>query len=318
MTIAEHGHFGTAAAQLGISQPSLSQALAALEAGLGVQLIERSTRRVIVTSVGRALLPLAMSTLESLDAFVSYAHGAQGELSGNLSMGVIPTIAPYILPPFLGLLRDEAPGLSPRFVEEQTRHVMDSLRQGRIDIALVGLPIEAGTGIRSVELYREDFVLVVPAGHPLEGRSDIDPGDLEELTLLLLDDGHCLRDQVLDLCRTVKMRDDPRYALTRATSLTTTIQLVAANMGCTLVPSSAVAAECQRPGIGLATFREGTLAASRAVGLSWRASSTRADNFEQLGRLITQAYEAATGASAEVLRAHVGPHRTQHSAERPE
>ncbi|RAV34376.1 hydrogen peroxide-inducible genes activator [Corynebacterium heidelbergense] len=299
-TIAEHGHFGTAAAHLGISQPSLSQALAALENGLGVQLIERSTRRVIVTPTGRALLPLAQATMESLDNFVAHARGASGGMTGPMSIGMIPTIAPYLLPALLGLFPHQAPDLTPRVVEDKTLHLVDQLRQGSIDVAVVGLPIEGG-GLTKVPLYTEEFVLVVPENHRLAGQHGIAASELAELDVLLLDDGHCLRDQVLDLCRTVAMRNDPRHALTRAASLATVIQLVGAGLGTTLVPVSAVAAECQRPGIALATFAEGVTSANRHVGLVYRTSSSREGDYMALGAMVSQAFAESVQESRELL-----------------
>lgn len=289
-TIAEFGHFGSAASHLGISQPSLSQALAALEAGLGVQLIERSTRKVIITPIGRTLLPHAQATLENLDTFVSYARGAMGGLSGTLSVGFIPTVAPYVLPEFLNIIPDEAPELAPRIIEEKTPHLIDGLRKGNLDIAILGLPID-GAGLGTLELYNEEFVLVIPEGHKLAGRRDLSLSDIADVDMLLLDDGHCLRDQVLDLCRRVDMSNDPRNSLTRAASLSTVMQLVAAGFGATLVPLSAVAAECSRPGIALATFKGGAETAGRTIGLCYRNSSTRSEDFSALGNIIADSAE---------------------------
>ena len=185
------------------SQPSLSQALAALENGLGVQLIERSTRRVIVTPVGSSLLPFAQATVDSLDAFVSHAKGAQGHLSGQVSIGMIPTTAPFILPTLLRSLPEVAPEMEPRIVEEKTASLVDSLRQGGMDAAVLASP-EDGSGLSHIDLYHEEFVLVVPSTHSYAGRTDLTVDDLhgladadgsngsDELDLLLLDDGHCL------------------------------------------------------------------------------------------------------------------------------
>ncbi|HIW95271.1 MAG TPA: hydrogen peroxide-inducible genes activator [Candidatus Corynebacterium gallistercoris] len=304
VTIAEHGHFGTAASQLGISQPSLSQALSALEAGLGVQLIERSTRKVIITPVGHSLLPFAQSTLDSLEHFVSHARGAGGGLVGTLAIGMIPTVAPYLLPDFLQAVPDIAPELSPRIVEEKTPHLVEGLRQGKIDVAITGLPGEGG-GLHTVELFTEEFVLVVPEGHPLAGRRDLSVDDIAEVDMLLLDDGHCLRDQVLDLCRHVDMTNDPRYSVTRAASLSTVIQLVAAGLGATFVPLSAVAVECQRPGIALATFTGGAIRAGRTIGMAFRTSSTRLDDYAALGDIVATSFKQVEQRSRDVLESRM-------------
>lgn len=300
VTIAEHGHFGTAASHLGISQPSLSQALSALENGLGVQLIERSTRKVIITPVGHSLLPYAQSTLESLEHFVTHARGATGGLVGSLAIGMIPTVAPYLLPDFLRAVPSIAPDLSPRIIEEKTPHLMDGLRQGKIDVAVTGMPGEGG-GLQTVDLYTEEFVLVVPSGHPLAGRRDLTVDELSTVDMLLLDDGHCLRDQVLDLCRHVDMANDPRYSVTRAASLSTVIQLVAAGLGCTLVPLSAIGVECQRPGISLATFSGGAVRAGRTIGMAFRTSSTRLDDYAALGEIVAKSFDEVAARSREVL-----------------
>lgn len=300
VTIAEHKHFGTAANKLNISQPSLSQALAALESGLGIQLIERSTRKVIVTASGKELLPFAKATLEAADAFVAHAKGAHGILHGPLTIGVIPTVAPYLLPGLLPLLKQEFAELRPRIVEEQTEHLLAQLRDGRVDVAILALPTDTA-GIAEVPLYDEEFILATGANSAHAGSRKLKLKALGDLELLLLDDGHCLRDQVIDLC---KRADVPHassaHSDTRAASLTTIIQLVIAGFGATLVPRSAVATECDRPGLGLATFAPG-VDAHRTVGLAYRASSTRGEEFAALGACITQAYEAAAERSTAIL-----------------
>ncbi|HIW92465.1 MAG TPA: hydrogen peroxide-inducible genes activator [Candidatus Corynebacterium avicola] len=290
VTIAEHGHFGAAAQRLGISQPSLSQALAALENGLGVQLIERSTRRVIVTPVGSSLLPFAQATVDSLDAFVSHAKGAQGHLSGPVSIGMIPTIAPFILPSLLRSLPGLAPDMEPRIVEEKTANLVESLRHGGLDAAVLASP-EDGSGLSHIDLYHEEFVLVVPADHDYAGRTDLTVEDLDGLELLLLDDGHCLRDQVLDLCRSSSLTVEPASSVTRAASLSTIVQCVIGGLGCTLVPMSAVTAECDRPGLGLARFAGGARSAGRTVSLAYRTSSHRGEDFSVLADAVIAAYQ---------------------------
>lgn len=292
VTIAENKHFGTAASKLNISQPSLSQALVALETGLGIQLIERSTRKVIVTPVGEELLPLARATLEAADAFVTRSRGALGVLSGTLTMGIIPTLTPYILPELLREAAKHYPDLKPLIVEEQTGALIEQLRDGSIDVAILAVP-SGFPGMRETELFREKFVIVTPEDHPFAGRRDLSIDALGELDLLLLDDGHCLRDQIVDLCRIAHTGHpgNAEYA-TRASSLTTIMQLVVAGLGSTLVPESAVASECARPGLGLATF-DASVTAERAIGLVSRPSSARAAEHQALGELITRAHARA-------------------------
>jgi len=292
VTIAENKHFGTAATKLSISQPSLSQALVALEHGLGVQLIERSTRRVIVTPAGEELLPFAKATLDAADAFLARSRGANGTLIGPLTIGIIPTIAPYILAGLLTALNEQYPDLEPRIVEDQTRHLVQMLRDGQIDVALMALPSEA-SGVIDLPLYREDFVVVVPAGHEFAGRDDLGLDCLQDLDLLLLDDGHCLHDQIVDLCRSADINPtEATNAVTRASSLTTIMQLVAGGLGSTLVPLSAVSTETTRPGLAVSRFGD-SVTAQREVGLVFRSSSSRNEEFGILGELITAAYQAA-------------------------
>ncbi|MGP6173000.1 hydrogen peroxide-inducible genes activator [Corynebacterium sp. A21] len=301
VTIAENKHFGTAASKLSISQPSLSQALVALETGLGVQLIERSTRKVIVTTTGEELLPYAKSTLDAADAFLAHSRGANGTLNGPLTIGMIPTIAPYILPHLLPSIHQQYPALEPRIVEDQTRHLLQMLRDGQIDVALMALPSEAG-GMVDLHLYREEFTIVVPEDHPLAGRVNLGLDALQKLDLLLLDDGHCLHDQILDLCRKADINlSEAASAVTRASSLTTVMQLVIGGLGSTLVPMSAVDSECRRPGLATASFSE-AVSAERQIGLVYRSSSSRAEDFKALGDVITAAFEKASAAGAEVLQ----------------
>lgn len=300
VTIAEHKHFVSAANKLNISQPSLSQALAALENGLGIQLIERSTRRVIVTPTGEELLPYAKATLEAADAFVAASRGALGVLAGPLNIGVIPTIAPYILPNLLTGIEARFPALEPRIIEGQTESLLASLRDGHIDIAVLATPTGA-PGVTDLPLYDEEFILVLPESHPFAGRSDLALAALDDVELLLLDDGHCLRDQIVDLCKLAEVNQaNNTPAITRAASLTTIVQLVVAGLGATLVPSSAVATECARPGVAVAQFGDG-VEAKRTVGLAYRSSSRRSAEFEQLGELVKGAFEAAQESSRELL-----------------
>lgn len=300
VTIAEQKHFVTAASKLGISQPSLSQALASLENGLGIQLIERSTRRVIVTPTGEELLPFAKATLEAADAFVAASRGALGVLAGPLNIGIIPTVAPYILPSLLRQLEANYPDLEPRIVEGQTDSLLASLRDGNLDLAVLATPTGA-PGVTDVPLYDEDFVMVVPEDHPFARRGDLTLASLDDVRLLLLADGHCLRDQIVDLCKMAEVNQSAAsQSITRAASLTTIVQLVVAGLGATLVPVSAVAAECARPGIAVATFAE-TVDAKRTVGLAYRSSTRRAAEFEQLGELVKTAFAVAEEFSRELL-----------------
>ncbi len=292
VAIADTGHFGQAAARLGISQPSLSQALSTLEQGLGVQLVERSTRRVLVTPLGRGLIPYARQASEIVDEIVARAAGRTDDLSGPLAIGVIPTVAPYVLPSFLRLVRSELPDLQPRIVEEPTERLVEALRSGTIDAAIMALPSEV-SAFEEIPLYHEEFYIVVPEGNPLAGREDVALDALKDMDLLLLDDGHCLRDQVLDLCRAVDAKHGESTGMeTRAASLSTVVQCVAGGLGESLVPESAVKVESHRPGLATARF-EGPNRPGRTIGLVHRASSVRGGEFTRVAELVRQAYQEA-------------------------
>ncbi|AYF78245.1 hydrogen peroxide-inducible genes activator [Nocardia yunnanensis] len=282
VAIAEYRHFGTAATRLSVSQPTLSQALASLENGLGLQLIERSTRRVLVTADGKRLLPQAIATLEAADRFVASAAG-QG-LGGPLRLGIIPTVAPYVLPTLLPELRRRMPSLAPHIIEDQTARLLTGLRSGVLDVALLALPSGAA-GLIEIPLYTEEFVLVLPRGHRLAGRSDLKIADLEALPLLLLDEGHCLRDQTLELCRTGAAHPGA-VGDTRAASLATVVQCVAGGLGVTLIPAMAVGAETARGTLDIATFA--APAPGRTVGLAFRSSTARGEDYDVLAEVVRE------------------------------
>ncbi len=281
VAVAEKQHFGTAATALGVSQSTLSQALSGLETGLGAQLIERSTRRVFLTTEGTQLLPQAQAVIEAAMAFSAAAAGSSDPLQGSIRLGLIPTVAPYVLPTLLAGLADRLPALDLRLVEDQTERLLTGLREGSVDAALIALPA-ASNGITEIPIYDEDFVLAVPPGHPLAGKRRVPPTALAELPLLLLDEGHCLRDQALDVCRNAGVHAE--LANTRAASLATAVQCVAGGLGVTLIPQSAVPVETARSRLELAYFaapRPG-----RCIGLVFRSSSGREAPYRQLAGLI--------------------------------
>lgn len=281
VAVATYRHFGTAATRLGVSQPTLSQGLAALEGGLGVTLIERSTRRVLLTESGARLLHHAEGILDAADGFVAAAAGVSEGLSGPLRLGLIPTVAPYVLPEILPALDAAVPSLVLNVVEDQTARLLDALRAGTLDVAVVALPSEV-SGLVDIPLYDEDFVLALPVGHELAGRDRIPVSALDDAQLLLLDEGHCLRDQTLDLCRSVEVR--PALGDTRAASLSTVIRCVAGGLGITLLPASAVPVETARGDLAIAHFD--APAPGRRVGLVYRSSSPRGADYRVLADLL--------------------------------
>jgi len=281
VAVAEKRHFGSAATTLGVSQSTLSQALAALETGLGTQLIERSTRRVFLTTEGTQLLPHAQAVVEAVDAFTAAAAGASDPLQGSMRLGLIPTVAPYVLPSVLAGLAQQLPALTLRVIEDQTDRLLTALREGTLDAALIALPADAG-GITEVPIYEEDFLLAVPPGHPLSGKHRVPAAALAQLPLLLLDEGHCLRDQALDVCQKAGVRAE--LADTRAASLATAVQCVTGGLGVTLIPQTAAPVETARSKVALAHFaapRPG-----RRIGLVFRSSSGRNESYRRLAGII--------------------------------
>ncbi|MGZ4526402.1 MAG: hydrogen peroxide-inducible genes activator [Mycobacterium sp.] len=279
--IAEKRQFSAAATTLGVSQSTLSQALAALETGLGTQLIERSTRRVLLTAEGTELLPRAQAVIEAVDAFTAAAAGSSDPLRAGMRLGLIPTVAPYVLPTVLAGLAEQFPGVTLRVTEDQTERLMTVLREGALDAALIALPADIG-GVTAIPIYDEDFVLALPPGHPLSGKRRVPAEALADLPLLLLDEGHCLRDQALDVCHKAGVR--AQLANTRAASLATAVQCVTGGLGVTLIPQSAVPVEATRSRLGLAQFaapRPG-----RRIGLVYRSSSGRDESYRQLAGII--------------------------------
>jgi LysR family hydrogen peroxide-inducible transcriptional activator len=281
VAVAEKQHFSSAAATLGVSQSTLSQALAALETGLGTQLLERSTRRVFLTPEGQRLLQHALAVVEAADAFAAAAAGASDPLQASMRLGLIPTVAPYVLPTLLAGLASELPALTLRVVEDQTERLLALLREGALDAALIALPAEAA-GLTAIPIYDEDFVLALPPGHPLSGKRRVPATALASLPLLLLDEGHCLRDQALDVCQKAGVRAE--LATTRAASLATAVQCVTGGLGVTLIPQSAVPVEASRSRLGLARFA--TPRPGRRIGLVFRSSSGRDESYRQLATTI--------------------------------
>ncbi|WP_433329215.1 LysR substrate-binding domain-containing protein [Spirillospora sp. CA-294931] len=279
LALAEHLHFRDAAAALRMSQPALSGAVAALEETLNTQLVERTTRRVLLTAAGERVARRAENVLAELDRLVEEVHAARGPLVGPLRVGVIPTVAPYLLPVVLPGLATAFPDLELSVHEEQTDTVVAELLAGRLDVVVLALPAPT-SGVTEITLYDEDFVLVAPASYDLP---DTLPREaLNELEVILLNEGHCLRDQALDVCREVGARAG---AATYATSLATLVQLVSGGLGVTLVPETALPVETRRaPNLRLHRFD--APAPFRRIGLAFRSTSPRADEFASLATAL--------------------------------
>jgi LysR family transcriptional regulator, hydrogen peroxide-inducible genes activator len=291
VAICEMRHFGAAARRLGIGQSTLSEAFAALEAGVGARLVERGQRRIVVTPEGRRLLAHAHAAVAAADAFELAAAGLGGLLAGPLRLGLIPTVAPYLLPALLARLDGEAPGLELHVREDQTETLLAALRRGEVDAAVLALPV-AEEGLGALALYDEEFVVVVPAGHPWAGRADLAPEAVGSAGLLLLEPGHCLRDQTLALCGAGGAGAARAPEEERAVSLPTIVQLVAGGLGITVLPASAQRVETRRTRVATARFA-GEPPPGRRIGLVFRAGAGRAHEWEQLAGLIRAAVRRA-------------------------
>ncbi|NDU76080.1 LysR family transcriptional regulator [Actinomadura sp. DSM 109109] len=290
LALAEYLHFRDAAAALRMSQPALSGAVAALEEGLGTQLVERTTRRVLLTPAGERVARRAEVVMAELDRLVEEVQAVRGTLAGPLRVGVIPTVAPYLLPVVLPRLAKEFPDLRLSVHEERTGHIVAELLAGRLDVVLLALPAPAA-GVTELPLYDEDFVLVAPAGYGLDA-TGIAREALNDLDVILLNEGHCLRDQALDVCREVGAR---AASATYATSLATLVQLVSGGLGVTLVPETALPVETRRaPNLGLHRFADP--APFRRVGLGFRSTSPRGDEFAALAASIRAALTESVAA----------------------
>ncbi|WP_406202638.1 LysR substrate-binding domain-containing protein [Kitasatospora sp. NBC_01560] len=284
VAVAEHRHFREAAAATGTSQPALSGAVAALEESLGAQLVERTTRRVIITPLGERVLGHARRVLAALQGLTEEVEAARRPFTGPLHLGVIPTVAPYLLPNVLRLVRDRYPELELHVHEERTPSLLEGLAGGRLDVLLLALPAGGGSPTRDIPLFDEDFVLVTPPGHPLAGRVDVPRDALLDLDVLLLEEGHCLRDQALDICREIGA--DPG-SNTRAAGLSTLVQLVAGGLGVTLLPATALDVEAGRAD-RLAAVRFAAPAPGRRIGLATRPGSARSAEYDRFAASLRE------------------------------
>ncbi|MGV9315038.1 LysR substrate-binding domain-containing protein [Streptomyces sp. NPDC003691] len=283
--VAEHLHFRDAAAAIGMSQPALSGAVSALEETLGVQLVERTTRKVLLSPAGERLAARAKAVLDAVGELMEEAAAVRAPFTGVLRLGVIPTVAPYLLPDVLRLVQGTYPDLDLQVHEEQTSSLLDGLAAGRLDLLLLAVPLGV-PGVTEIPLFDEDFVLVTPGGHPLGGRHDLPREVLRELPLLLLDEGHCLRDQALDVCREAG-RDEGTPVTTTAAGLATLVQLVAGGLGVTLLPRTAVEVETGRGGLLTGRFAEP--APARRIALATRTGAARQSEFEEFARSLRSA-----------------------------
>ncbi len=279
--VAEWLSFRDAADACFVTQPGLSAQLKDLERLLGVQLFERSQRTVLLTPAGETLLPLARNILTATDEFVDLARSLTQPLTGTLRLGVIPTVAPYLLPKTLPALRQRYPQLQVRLHEDLTHRLLEMLSHGKLDLLLVALEADLGN-VSTLALTTDPFVVAVPARHRLAKRKRVTESDIAGEQVLLLDDGHCLRDQALAVCHTSGASEIGDF---RASSLNTLVQMVAGGIGITLLPRLSLEVEVpQISQIVILPFRKPE--PSRTIGLVWRTTSPRAHEFQLLAELL--------------------------------
>jgi LysR family hydrogen peroxide-inducible transcriptional activator len=281
VALADTRHFGKAADKCFVSQPTLSAQIKKLEIYLGVQLIERQPRKVTLTETGEKIVPLARRMLQESDEIVSLARNEHDPLSGKINVALIPTIGPYLLPLIMRKLRKQLPQLKVMLYEYQTGPLLEKLRGGEVEMGVLALPVPM-EGLESSELYDERFTVAMPGSHPLAKRAQIKLDDLSGESLLLLEDGHCLRDQALAVCSRIDVKENEDY---RATSLETLRQMVAAGLGITLLPELATRGPFGT-GHGLVVRPFAKPVPSRTIGTVWRKSSARGAAIEALCDVI--------------------------------
>src|ERR1700755_3528484 len=275
--LARHGNFGRAAEACSISQPALSMQIKEMEQALGSALLERSARQVALTQFGEELIQRVRDILRSVDELGDFARASQDRLAGRLRVGMIPTIAPYLLPKVIENLAPLHPELDIHVRETVTPKLIKEVAEGRLDTAIVALPVSEPS-LTEVALFTETFLLVRPSedeGTPVPSRDM-----LREMKLLLLEEGHCFRDQALSFCN---MQSPPREVLD-ASSLSTLVQMVGAGIGVTLIPEMAVAVETRSASVSVARFRNPQ--PSRIIGMVWRRSSPLAKQLQQISEVV--------------------------------
>ncbi len=281
-TLAELCSFNRAAAACHVSQPALSTQIRQLEDQLGVKLLERSQRMVLVTPAGEEIVRRAQILLNEANDLVEAAHSLGLPMSGTLKLGVIPTIAPYLLPRVLPQLRDCYPDLRLLLYEEKTDVLVRMLNEGRLDLALLALGVDLGN-LDTMPLFDDPFLLAVPDGHHLATRDKVREADLLDEEVLLLEDGHCLRDQVWPVCESGGAHELGDF---RASSLSTLTQMVSSRVGITLLPEMSLDVELGRSEqIVLRRFRQPE--PFRTIGLAWRKSAPRKQDFHLIGEVFS-------------------------------
>jgi LysR family hydrogen peroxide-inducible transcriptional activator len=285
--LVEHGGFGKAAEAAHVTQPTLSAGIQELEKILGGPVVDRARSGLILTAVGEAALAKARVILNEADELVQAARSAGQPLTGRFRLGVIPTIAPFLLPRALPLLRSRFPDLRLYLREDLTQRLITALKSGHLDAALIALPFDM-TGLDSAHVAEDEILAALPAGHPLAHQDRTRPSELEDEDLILLEDGHCLRDHALAACGLRPPRQSDSEAIFAATSLPTLVQMVGSGLGVTFLPSMAVSAGLT-DGTSIEIRPLHAANPSREIVVAWRSGSIRGAE----GRLLAETLRAA-------------------------
>ncbi len=284
--LARHGHFGKAAEACAISQPALSMQIKEMEEVLGASLFERGARQIRLTHFGEVAAERARDILRATEELGDLARASRERLVGRLRIGVIPTVAPYLLPSVVGALTRSYPELDIHVRETVTPNLIDELDEGRLDTAIVALPVSEGT-LAETALFSERFVLVRSAR---EANAPMPSADsLREMRLLLLEEGHCFRDQALSFCN---LQSGPPREVLDASSLSTLVQMVSAGMGVTLIPEMAVPVETRSASVAISRFEAPE--PTRTIGMVWRRRSPLAGQLTEIADIVRRSAEGLT------------------------
>lgn len=283
VSLAENRHFGRAAEACFVTQSTLSAGIQELETQLGAALVDRTKRKVVLTPLGEELAGRARELLGQAEDMVLLARAASVPLSGPLRLGVIPTISPFLLPRVLPSLRKRFPALRLFLREDLTARLVEQLQAGKLDLLLIALPYEGGA-LDTMTLFDDEFLVACREDHPLARRNSVKLDDLSEAPLLLLEDGHCLRDQALAFCATARGGITAAGTAFAASSLSTVIQMVASGYGVTLIPQ--IAADVEQRDARVKFLRLENPQPGRTIGLAFRKTSPRKADFAALGDAV--------------------------------
>ena len=278
VSVAQERHFGRAAEKSFVSQPTLSMQIKKMEDELGVQIFERSIKNFVITKLGQEIIKKAKIILREAEEIKNIAKNSKDPFSGELRIGAFPTLASYFFPQVVGKISKKFPQLKLLLIEEKTDELLHRLKNGEIDAAFIALPLQ-DESLESQKIFSEEFLLAVPQKHALSEKKKVQIKDLQGKTLMLLEDGHCMRDQALEACALLGAFEQQDF---KASSLETLRQMVIMGVGITLMPKIAVRKEDK------ISYVEITQAPKRTIGLVWRKSSARKNLMKEVGKIVSE------------------------------